>query len=40
MAYSFAQDVDLLFNGLILIGDDGTEYGTEGLLSTLYNKPL
>ncbi len=30
VAYSFAQDVDLLFNGLISIGGDDTEYGTAG----------
>jgi hypothetical protein len=30
VAYSFAQNVDLLFNGLVAAGRDGTEYGTAG----------
>jgi len=30
VGYSFAQNVDLLFNGLVVVGHDGTEYGTGG----------
>ena len=31
VAYAFAQDVDLLFNGLVYAGPDGTEFGLDRL---------
>ncbi|MFC1640081.1 hypothetical protein ACFL3B_04895, partial [Gemmatimonadota bacterium] len=27
IAYSFAENVDLMFNGLLYVGEDGTEFG-------------
>ena len=30
LLYSFAQDVDLIFNGIVFVGDDGTEFGSQG----------